>query len=67
MTPETIQKLFRLFSTADNSKKVNTSSTGVGLYISKAHVEAHKGRVWAESDGEGRGSRFIVELPVQAS
>jgi len=64
MSQETIQKLFKLFSTGAESLKVNTSSTGVGLYITKAHVEAHKGRIWAESDGEGRGSRFIFELPL---
>ncbi|HCM43441.1 TPA: hypothetical protein DIS55_00615 [Candidatus Kaiserbacteria bacterium] len=27
-------------------------------------VEAHGGRIWAESDGEGKGSRFVVELPT---
>ncbi len=64
MSEETIGKLFQLFSTGTNSLKVNISSTGVGLYITKAHVLAHGGRVWAESDGEGKGSRFIVELPL---
>lgn len=64
MTQETISKLFRLFSAGESSLKINISSTGVGLYITKAHVLAHKGRVWAESDGEGKGSRFILELPL---
>jgi signal transduction histidine kinase len=64
MSQETIGKLFKLFSTGAESLKVNTSSTGVGLYITKAHVEAHGGRIWAESDGEGKGSRFIMELPL---
>ncbi len=64
MSQETIGKLFKLFSTGAESRKVNVSSTGVGLYITKAHVEAHKGKIWAESDGEGKGSRFIVELPL---
>jgi signal transduction histidine kinase len=27
-------------------------------------IEAHKGKVWAESEGAGKGSRFIVELPA---
>lgn len=66
MSQETIRKLFKLFSTGEESQKINISSTGVGLYITKAHVEAHGGHVWAESDGEGRGSRFIVELPLQS-
>ncbi|MBX9765190.1 HAMP domain-containing histidine kinase [Patescibacteria group bacterium] len=64
MSQETISKLFQLFSAGENSLKINISSTGVGLYITKAHVLAHKGRVWAESDGEGKGSRFILELPL---
>ena len=64
MSQETIGKLFKLFSTADNSRKVNTTSTGLGLYITKAHVEAHGGKIWAESEGEGKGSTFIMELPL---
>ncbi len=64
MSPETIKKLFQLFSTGTESLKVNTTSTGVGLYITKAHAEAHKGRIWAESEGEGKGSTFILELPL---
>jgi CheY-like chemotaxis protein len=39
---------------------------GVGLAIVKAIVELHGGRVWAESAGVGRGSRFTVELPICA-
>lgn len=64
MSQKTISKLFGLFSPGDNSRKYNPKSTGVGLYITKAHVEAHKGTIRAESDGEGKGSRFIVELPL---
>ncbi|MBY0539036.1 hypothetical protein K2P56_01190 [Patescibacteria group bacterium] len=64
MSKETIAKLFQLFSAGENSLKINIASTGVGLYITKAHVLAHKGKIWAESDGEGKGSRFILELPL---
>src|SRR5581483_4064456 len=39
---------------------------GVGLGLVKAIVDQHGGRVRAESDGPGTGSRFIVELPVHA-
>ena len=46
------------------SLKVNVHSTGYGLYIAKQIVETHKGRIWAESDGAGKGSAFFVELPV---
>lgn len=38
---------------------------GLGLAIVKSYVEAHGGRVWAESDGSGKGSCFIVVLPCR--
>lgn len=37
---------------------------GYGLFIAKGIVEAHGGRIWAESGGEGKGSTFFVELPT---
>ncbi len=65
MSTDTIKnRLFKFFSTAENSRMYNPKSTGVGMYISKAHVDVHKGRLWAESEGEGKGSRFIMELPL---
>ncbi len=64
MPKEVIDKLFQLFSTAEDSRKTNITSTGVGLYIAKSHIDAHKGKVWAESEGKGKGSTFLVELPI---
>lgn len=37
---------------------------GLGLSVAKGYVEAHGGRIWAESEGPGRGSRFHVVLPA---
>lgn len=42
-----------------------TKHRGYGLFIAKGIVEAHSGRIWAESEGPGKGSTFFVELPVE--
>ncbi len=39
--------------------------SGVGLYVAKKLVESHKGKIWAKSQGKGKGSTFYVELPVR--
>jgi len=64
ISPEDMAHLFTEGGHGKNSASINVESTGFGLYIVKNIVEAHGGRVWAESDGEGKGSRFIMELPT---
>ena len=64
ITEEDMKNLFTEGGHGVNSAKINVESTGFGLYIVKNIIEAHNGKVWAESEGEGKGSRFIVELPV---
>lgn len=63
ITPDDMQNLFTEGGHGKESQKVNVDSTGFGLYIVKNIVEAHKGKVWAESEGEGKGAKFVVELP----
>jgi signal transduction histidine kinase len=41
-----------------------TKGSGIGLTIAKAWVEAHGGKIWAESDGEGKGTTVTFTLPV---
>jgi len=65
MTPEEIDKLFESFSRAGAGKKMRPEGAGLGLYIAKKFIEMHQGKVWAESDGKGKGSRFIVEIPIK--
>lgn len=62
MSPETLGKLFNKFTRADTANRTNIRGTGLGLYVARDIIGAHKGKIWAESDGEGKGSRFIVEL-----
>ena len=64
ITPEDMAHLFTEGGHGKESAKVNVESTGFGLYIVKNIVEAHGGKVWAESEGAGKGARFIVELPA---
>ena len=63
ITDEDKARLFTEGGHGKDSSKVNVHSTGYGLYIARQVVLAHKGKIWAESDGSGKGSRFIVELP----
>ncbi|MBX7223452.1 MAG: PAS domain-containing sensor histidine kinase [Blastocatellia bacterium] len=43
-----------------------TRGIGLGLAVAKGYVEAHRGKIWAESGGEGTGSRFHILLPLHA-
>ncbi|MCX7589963.1 MAG: HAMP domain-containing histidine kinase, partial [Patescibacteria group bacterium] len=56
-------KLFGQFI-RDPSIKKEIQGTGLGLYIAKYIIENHKGKIWAESDGEGKGSQFCIEIPI---
>ena len=59
---EHLPHLFRKFSRAEAGEQAG--DTGLGLAICKGIVEAHGGRMWAESDGPGLGARFTFTLPV---
>lgn len=66
ITPEDKKNLFTQGGRGANSVKINVDSTGYGLYSVKLIIEAHKGRVWVESEGQDKGSTFFVELPTIA-
>lgn len=65
ISPEVMPKLFTKFVRAENANKQNIYGTGLGLYVAKEIVTAHKGRIWAESQGEGKGSTFFLELDME--
>lgn len=64
ITKEDRQKLFQAGVRGKDSMKVNVHSTSYGLFIAKSIVDAHGGNIWASSDGAGKGSRFVIELPA---
>ena len=63
LSEEGKKHLFEKFIRADDSGQTNITGTGLGLYVAKQIVEAHKGKIWAESAGPGKGSTFVLELP----
>jgi signal transduction histidine kinase len=65
INPNEILKLFEKFSRGKDVHKFHTEGNGLGLFIARKLVEAHGGRVWAESPGEGKGSTFFIELPIK--
>lgn len=58
------KNLFQKFLRSKETTRMVVSGAGLGLYVGKSFIEAHNGKIWAESDGEGKGSRFIIELPL---
>ena len=59
---ESLPLLFRKFSSVHSEE--HGGDTGLGLAICKGIVEAHGGRIWAESEGPGFGARFTFTLPL---
>ncbi len=62
---ERLPLLFRKFSRVDGEdRQGDLGGSGLGLAICKGIVEAHGGRIWAESDGPGQGARFNFTVPI---
>jgi signal transduction histidine kinase len=63
IAPENQEKVFEDFFQVKGGIKDKTPGLGLGLGLSRRLVEMHGGKLWVESEGEGRGSRFVFTIP----
>lgn len=63
--PEDMVNLFKKFSRGNGTSLIHTEGTGLGLYVARMMIEAHRGKIWAESEGEGQRSKFCFELSAE--
>ncbi len=61
---EHLPHLFERFYRVDKSRARNSGGSGIGLAIARHLIYAQGGEIWAESDGIGKGARFIFTLPL---
>jgi len=64
ISPEQLGRIFELFSQIDPEGEISAGGLGIGLALVKGLVERHHGTVVATSEGVGKGSEFIVTLPL---
>src|SRR5262249_5359111 len=62
-----LDRIFEMFTQVDRSLESAHSGLGIGLTLAKRLVEMHDGSIEAYSDGIGRGSQFIVRLPISSA
>jgi two-component system CheB/CheR fusion protein len=64
IAPDLLPRIFDLFTQGEPAAKQASGGLGIGLMLVKQLVEMHAGTVAAESGGPGKGSRFVVRLPL---
>ena len=64
ISTEQLTFIFNRFYRTDKSRNRASGGSGIGLTIAKALVQAHQGKIWAESNGEGKGSTFSFLIPL---
>jgi signal transduction histidine kinase len=64
LEPRHRKKVFRMFYRVRRSSERTIRGTGLGLFIVRTAVRVHKGKVWIESEGLGRGTTVHIQLPL---
>jgi len=64
ISQENLDHIFEPFAQVETSYNRKYQGTGLGLSLSKTLIELHGGKIWAESEGEGKGSNFRFVIPV---
>ena len=59
-----LKRIFKRFYRVPGAVATRVKGTGLGLYIVRSVAKRHGGRVWAESEGPGRGATFVLQLPI---
>lgn len=63
---ELLPRIFKLFTQVEASRSQSQGGLGIGLSLVKRLVTLHGGSVQVRSEGEGKGSRFTVRLPLRS-
>lgn len=66
IAPEEAKNLFSKFVRGSGIARVEPNGSGLGLFIAKKITEGHGGKIWVESEGEGKGSTFQFTIPIKA-
>lgn len=59
-----LKRIFKRFYRIPGPLSMRPTGTGLGLFIVRSVAKRHRGRAWAESEGPGRGSTFVLQLPI---
>jgi two-component system sensor histidine kinase SenX3 len=64
--PETeLKRIFKRFYRMSGPLATRVKGTGLGLFIVRSVARRHGGKAWAESEGPGRGSTFVLQFPLE--